>query len=82
MSLYQVKLLSVMGKEELPSNATYGDGTPITIEELDAVRRAYHESEVVYPWQRGDLLVVDNVLVAHGRKPFHGPRRVLAAMSG
>ena len=46
---YQEKLLSVMSEEELPNNATYGDGTPITTEKLDAVRRAYRETEVAYP---------------------------------
>ena len=77
----QEKLLEVMGEDGLPSNATYGDGTPITTDELEVVRRAYRETEASFPWQRGDLLVLDNVLVAHGRKPFQGQRRVLVAMS-
>ncbi|MEV5548310.1 TauD/TfdA family dioxygenase [Streptomyces sp. NPDC052309] len=33
-------------------------------------------------WAAGDLLLIDNVLVAHGRRPFTGRRRVLVAMSG
>ena len=38
-----------MSEEELPNNATYGDGTPITTDELDAVHRAYRETEVADP---------------------------------
>ena len=33
-------------------------------------------------WRAGDLMVIDNMLLAHGRRPFTGPRRVLVAMSG
>ena len=79
---YQEKMLKVLGDDALPSNATYGDGSPITADELDEVRRAYRATEIVNPWQRGDILFLDNVLAAHGRKPFEGPRRVLVAMSG
>jgi hypothetical protein len=33
-------------------------------------------------WQIGDVLLIDNVAVAHGRRPFTGDRRILVAMSG
>ena len=79
---YEEKMLKVFGEDALPSNATFGDGTPITTRELDEVRRAYRDTEVVNPWQHGDLLILDNILTAHGRKPFQGPRRVLVAMAG
>lgn len=79
---YQDKMLKVFGEGALPSNASYGDGAPIENVTLDEVRRAYRATEVVTPWLRGDLLILDNVLAAHGRKPFEGPRRVLVAMSG
>ena len=78
---YQAKMLKVFGEDALPSNATFGDGTPITDQDLEEVRRAYRDAEVVNPWRHGDLLVLDNVLAVHGRKPFQGPRRVLVAMA-
>ncbi|MDA2921410.1 TauD/TfdA family dioxygenase, partial [Desulfobacterota bacterium AH_259_B03_O07] len=31
-------------------------------------------------WQKGDVMVLDNYLVAHGRRPFKGPRKILVAM--
>jgi alpha-ketoglutarate-dependent taurine dioxygenase len=79
---YQENMLRLFGEAALPSNASYGDGSPIADEDLDAVRRAYRATEVVFPWRQGDVLLVDNALVAHGRKPFKGPRRILVAMAG
>ena len=67
--------------EDLPNNTYYGDGSPIEPSALEELRGAYDEEMVSFPWQKGDLLVIDNVLAAHGRSPFVGPRLTLAAMS-
>jgi len=48
---------------------------------IDEIRKAYDSETVKFDWQRGDLLLVDNMLVAHGREPFTGDRRVLVAMA-
>jgi alpha-ketoglutarate-dependent taurine dioxygenase len=69
------------GEEALGSHACYGDGSDIPIADLAAVRSACKKSEVLFPWLAGDLLVLDNVLAMHGRKPFKGERRVLVAMA-
>jgi alpha-ketoglutarate-dependent taurine dioxygenase len=74
-------LLSRLAPEDLPRNAFYGDGSPIGDEELDEVRRAWRDEAVDVAWQAGDLLLLDNVLAAHGRAPYEGPRRVLVAMA-
>ena len=68
-------------EEALGSHACFGDGTEIPIADLRAVRDAYRKAEVVFPWRAGDVLVLDNVLAMHGRKPFEGDRRVLVAMA-
>jgi len=44
------------------------------------LRDAYDRETVKFPWQAGDLLMIDNMLVAHGRASFTGKRLVLAAM--
>jgi alpha-ketoglutarate-dependent taurine dioxygenase len=67
--------------EDLPQNVRFGDGGEIPVESLDAVREAARASMVPVAWQEGDLLMVDNVLVAHGRMPFAGQRKILVAMS-
>jgi alpha-ketoglutarate-dependent taurine dioxygenase len=48
---------------------------------MDEIRGAYDSETVKFDWQRGDLLLVDNMLVAHGREPFTGNRKVLVAMA-
>jgi len=73
-------LLRFKREDELYHACTYGDGTPIAEADLEATRRALEGATVTRPWQTGDLLLVDNVLVSHGRRPFHGARRILVAM--
>jgi alpha-ketoglutarate-dependent taurine dioxygenase len=74
-------LLAEFKEEDLPANTYYGDGAPIEAEVVAALRDAYHRATVTFTWQRGDILLLDNMLVAHGRAPFAGPRRVLVAMA-
>ncbi len=69
------------GVETLGNHVTYGDGSPIDIADLMHVRAVAHACEAVFPWEPGDVLVIDNVMAMHGRKPFTGDRRVLAAMA-
>ena len=77
----QLALLEIMEEEELPRNAYLGDGSPIDAADLEAVRSAYAAEALLFPWQQGDLLMVDNMLMAHGRMSFEGPRKVLVAMT-
>ncbi|MBS0181970.1 MAG: TauD/TfdA family dioxygenase [Nitrospira sp.] len=74
-------LLSFVNEEDLPRQAFYGDGTPIESTVLDEIRDVYQCHAVQFPWQRGDVLMLDNMLVAHGRTPFRGPREILVAMA-
>jgi len=77
----RLTLLRSFGEEFLPYNTYYGDGSPIDGDTVAAIRRAYEECTVALPWENGDLLMLDNMLAAHGRMPYTGPRRVLVAMS-
>lgn len=74
-------LLALAGEELLPRNAYYGDGTPIEPSVLDHIREIYRREAVVFPWQEGDVLMLDNMLTAHGRRPFSGPRKILVGMA-
>lgn len=77
----QEALLAQYAEDDLPNNTYYGDGSPIEASVLEEIRGAYHAASVAFPWQLGDVLLVDNVLVAHGRAPFAGPRRIHVAMA-
>ncbi|HJX28840.1 MAG TPA: TauD/TfdA family dioxygenase [Thermoanaerobaculia bacterium] len=73
-------LTATTREEDLPINAYHGDGSPLSVADLEEVRQAYRDVMVAFPWRQGDVLVVDNMLVAHGRMPFTPPRRVMVAM--
>jgi len=74
-------LLAGLEKEDLPNNTYYGDGSPIELSVLDAIREAYRMETVSFAWQEGDILMLDNMLVAHGRNPYAGRRKILVAMA-
>jgi alpha-ketoglutarate-dependent taurine dioxygenase len=66
--------------EDAPTHATYGDGSSIEPETIGALSDAYRAETVRFNWQRGDVLLLDNMRVAHGREAFQGPRTVLVSM--
>ncbi|MCA1566188.1 MAG: TauD/TfdA family dioxygenase [Acidobacteria bacterium] len=74
-------LLAEFAEEDLPSNTYYGDGSPIEDATLEAVREAYRQAAVSFPWRAGDALLIDNMLTSHGREPFAGTRRIVVAMA-
>lgn len=75
-------LLEVCPDEDsLPRSVSFGDGGPIPDATIGALLEAYDRYSVRFPWEAGDVLMLDNMLVSHGRAPFRGPRRILVAMS-
>lgn len=73
-------LLSSYMEEDLPRNAYYGDGSSIEDYALKNIREAYEEELVAFPWHQLDILMLDNLLAAHGRLPYTGNRKVLVGM--
>ncbi len=73
-------LLSVFGEKKLPRNVYYGDGTPIEDSVIAEINEVYQQSQISFPWQKGDILMLDNMLVAHGRNPYVGSRKIVVAM--
>ncbi|GAA3128913.1 TauD/TfdA family dioxygenase [Streptomyces echinatus] len=74
-------LLEMLGEENLPSQTYYGDGAPIPDDVLDHLRACYRGASTRFDYRADDILVIDNMLVAHGREPFTGPRRISVAMA-
>jgi hypothetical protein len=74
-------LLSSLDPVELPRNALYGDGTPIEDDVIAQIRAAFEAESVARPWSDGDVMLIDNVLSAHGRQSYTGQRNVFVAMA-
>jgi alpha-ketoglutarate-dependent taurine dioxygenase len=74
-------LLSIVEPVDLPRNVYYADGSEIEPAALDEVRAVLTQSKRVFPWETGDVLMLDNMLTAHARSPFKGPRKVVVAMA-
>ncbi len=60
-------------------HCTYRDGREIPEADLEHVRDVIWRHLVVFPWREGDVLAIDNAIVAHGRMPYRGPREVVVA---
>jgi alpha-ketoglutarate-dependent taurine dioxygenase len=74
-------LILRMKEEEFRLNSYYGDGTALDLAALNHIRDVTRKETVLVSWQMGDILIVDNLLAAHGRMPFTGPRKILLAMT-
>lgn len=73
-------LLSAFPEDALPRNVYYGDGSPIEDDLVGELGQLYQRTAVSFPWQSGDVLLLDNMLTAHSRNPFIGPRKILVAL--
>ncbi|KQX54471.1 MULTISPECIES: TauD/TfdA family dioxygenase [unclassified Streptomyces] len=73
-------LLDTYGEDGLPFSTSLGDGTSLTDAEVDTINDVYDRVTVRETWQRGDLMLVDNILCAHGREAYAGDRKILVAM--
>ncbi|MDB1085972.1 TauD/TfdA family dioxygenase [Streptomyces sp. ACA25] len=73
-------LVETYGTDGLPFNTYLGDGSALTDDEVDAINAVYDRVTVRETWQQGDLMLVDNILCAHGREAFRGDRKILVAM--
>ncbi|AKJ96694.1 peptide synthetase [Pseudomonas chlororaphis] len=73
-------LINLFGPQHLPRNVYYGDGSVIEDAVMDVIGAAYEDCAVRFAWQKGDMVMLDNMLVAHARDPFEGERKICVAM--
>ena len=76
----RAELIGLVGADRLPRNVLYGDGTPIEDEVMALIGELYEACAVRFAWQRGDVIMLDNMLTAHARDPYQGPRKIVVAM--
>ncbi|WP_327656819.1 TauD/TfdA family dioxygenase [Streptomyces sp. NBC_00483] len=74
-------LVDEYGADGLPFNTLYGNGDPLDEDVVRTLNEVYEAHTLRTRWQRGDLLLVDNIRTAHSREPFDGPREVLVALA-
>ena len=73
-------LLSMTREEDLPRNVYYGDGSRIEDSVMQHLDELYRQEAVSFPWAERDVLMLNNMLVAHSRNPFVGERKIVVAL--
>jgi len=76
----KARLLEPFIRDRFYYHSTHVDGSEIALSDLDSIRRTIAQETVMFDWQRGDVLLIDNKLVSHGRQPYSPPRKIFAAL--
>ncbi len=71
---------AVRARQKRPSGMYLDNGETLSAEEAATINRVYEEIELAWPWQNGDIMVLDNLQVAHGRNASSGPREIMVAL--
>ena len=80
--VYEVLMLLASGiEEDLPLFSSFGDGTPIGTDAIQEIIKTVNNEAVIRPWDKGDFVMVENMLVAHGRKSYTGDRQIVVSMT-
>lgn len=74
-------LIDEFGEDGIPYDTCFGDGSKIEPDVAAHLRDAYEAEKIVFPWEEGDVMLLDNMSVAHAREPFVGKRLVVVAMT-
>lgn len=67
-------------RNDAQKSIRFGDDSAINADDMNCAIRLGDELSFDMPWQAGDVVLVDNFLVMHGRHPYQGERRVLASL--
>jgi alpha-ketoglutarate-dependent taurine dioxygenase len=74
-------LSAELDEADWPRNAYFGDGEPIPSAMLDEIRSIYSQNSISFRWRPRDVLLLDNMLMAHGRNSFAGTRKIVVGMA-
>lgn len=78
--VYYFRKLIYKDQSEHPNQVYYGDGEPISFADMESIYKAVEANTVCFTWEKGDLLIVDNMLFGHGRNSFRGERKILVSL--
>jgi len=73
-------LASMMPEKDFPRNVYYGDGSKIEDSVVDELLNLYRQFAVTFSWQQHDVIMLNNMLVAHSRNPYVGERKIVVAL--
>jgi uncharacterized protein (DUF1786 family) len=73
-------LLAVLAPGDLPRSVVFGDGGAISDDIVAEILQVTVRTAARFTWQRGDVLMLDNLSTAHARSPFDGDRQILVAV--
>ncbi|EPS60477.1 hypothetical protein M569_14326 [Genlisea aurea] len=63
-----------------PDEVTFGDDTPLPGIAVQDCLKMMEEESVAVPWEKGDVMLVDNLAALHARNPYVPPRSVWASL--
>jgi alpha-ketoglutarate-dependent taurine dioxygenase len=75
-----LKLMHAKNKHKFPQYAFFGNGEEIPESFLQEVTDIQFDCALKFKWQQGDVLMLDNMLMAHGRMSFKGDRKIYVSM--
>ena len=65
-----------------PSDAIrHGDGTKLDADAVTVAVELAEQFAYDHQWQAGDMVLLDNRVAMHARRPFEGTRKVLASLA-
>jgi alpha-ketoglutarate-dependent taurine dioxygenase len=76
----RASLLALFPEQDLPRSVYFGDGSKIPDGTIKKIQELYERMAARFEWQPHDMVIVDNMLVAHARDPYVPPRKILVAM--
>ncbi len=74
-------MLALFDLADLPRNVYFGDGSEIPDDTMAHLGSLFDQHAVALPWTAGDMLMLDNIIVSHGRRPFTGDRKIVVALA-
>lgn len=69
-------------EQPFPRSVSYENGMPIADEHVQELYDLYDQYGVYVELEENDFVVVDNMVISHGREAYQGPRKMWVAMGG